>query len=289
MTFNSTQIEHLKSYIAAIKPSLAGKFFYHYIPFRKKVVLQNMRQVFDNQLSEQEIQRLALGFYTHIARSLRENLALRFMTEKAIKNRAIVLGQEYLWDLIDYKVKGAILITGHFGNWEFAPIAGILNFPEFRNRFYFVRKTLVNKTVERILFRRYYQSGLNVIPKHNSLYKVCDALETNNAVVFVLDQHASLKAKDGILVDFLGKPAGTFKSPAMIAKFTGVPVLPSRSYRRQDGIHVLEFLPRLTWISKDDEAEEIAANTRQYNQVLEQFIIEYPDQWLWMHKRWKQT
>lgn len=281
------QIQYLKQYVANIKPSLSGKFFYYLLPFRKKVVLANMRMVFGDILTEPEIQSLAQGFYSHVARSLKENIFLRFMTKKQIQARAKIIGEKYLYDLMGQKIKGAILITGHFGNWEFAPIAGILNFQQFRNRFYFVRKMIVNKTVEKILFNRWYQAGIKVIPKKNSLEKVCDALEQDNAVVFVIDQHASIKAKDGLLIDFFGKPAGTFKSPALIAQYMKVPVLPSRSYRRSDGIHILEFMPPLPWLHAENEKDEIALNLRQYNKIIEDLILEYPDQWLWMHKRWK--
>ncbi len=289
MNFTEQQRQYLKNYIKEMKPTLAGKFFYYCIPFRKKVVLQNMRQVFVGIFNEKEIIKLAQAFYSHIATSLKENLLMRFMTIQQIKNKAEIQGAEYLYELVAHDIKGAIIITGHFGNWEFAPIAGILNFTEFQGRFYFVRKLIATKWIEKILFRRYYQAGLNVIPKKNSLDQVCDALEKNNAVVFVMDQHASIKAKDGIMVDFFGKPAGTFRSPAMIARHTQVPVLPCRSYRRKDGKHVLEFFKRLEWNHAENFKDELAINTRQYNKVLEEFIIDYPEQWLWMHKRWKTT
>lgn len=289
MNFTEQQQYYLKNYLAALKPTLAGKFFYYCVPFRKKVVLQNMQQVFDSVFNEKEIIKLAQAFYSHVATSLKENLMLRFMTMQQIKNKAEIKGSEYLYELVGNEVKGAIIISGHFGNWEFAPIAGILNFKDFQGRFYFVRKLIATKWVEKILFSRYYQAGLNVIPKKNSLNQVCDVLEKNNAVVFVMDQHASIKAKDGILVDFFGKPAGTFRSPAMIARYTHVPVLPCRSYRNKAGTHVLEFFKRLEWLPAENNKEELALNTRQYNKILEDFIIEYPEQWLWMHKRWKGT
>jgi KDO2-lipid IV(A) lauroyltransferase len=286
---DSVQIEKLKNRLNTLRPTLAGKFFYYCVPFRKKVVLQNMQHVFNHALSEQEILKLAQCFYSHMATSLKENMMMRFMSLQQIKDRAIFKGEEHLRKLIDNDVKGAIIITGHFGNWEFAPIAGILNFPEYQGRFFFVRKLLATKWIEKIVFRRYYQAGLNVIPKKNSLEQVCHALETNNAVVFVMDQHASIKAKDGIMVDFFSKLAGTFRAPAMIARYTNVPILAGRSYRRTDGKHVLEIMPRIEWIKHDNPKEELAINTRQYNKVLEDLILEYPEQWLWMHKRWKTT
>lgn len=287
MNFTEQQQHYLKNYINDLKPSLAGKFLYYCVPFRKKVVLQNMQQVFAAIFSHSDIVRLAQAFYSHVATSVKENFLMRFMSTQQIKNKAEIKGAEYLYELVGNEVKGAIIITGHFGNWEFAPIAGILNFHDYQGRFYFVRRLLATKWLEKILFRRYYRAGLNVIPKKNSLDQVCDVLEKNNAVVFVMDQHASLKAKDGISVDFLGKPAATFRSPAMIVRYTQVPVLPCRAYRNKEGKHVLEFFKRLPWLTTENSKEELALNTRQYNKVLEDFIIEYPEQWLWMHKRWK--
>lgn len=287
--FSAQQINQLKTYLHELKPTLGGKFLYYLLPYRKKVVLANMRQVFGDVLSTTEIIKLAQCFYSHISLSFIENFKLRFMSTEQIRNSAMVIGAEHMWNLENHPIKGAILITGHFGNWEFAPIAGILNFKEFQGRFYFVRKLIGTKTIEKILFKRYYEAGLQVIPKRNSLDKVCHALETNNCVVFVMDQHASIKAKDGIMVDFFGKKAGTFKSPAMIAKYTQVPVLPARNYRRKDGKHVLEFFAPLNWIEHEDPKIELALNTRKYNEVLEHFILEHPEQWLWMHKRWKSS
>ena len=130
------QQTQLKTYIKNLKPSVAGKFFYYCLPFRKKVVLQNMQNVLGNFLFPEEIKKLAQGFYSHIATSLKENIFLRFMSIKKIRAKAEILGEEYLRALENNEIKGAIIITGHFGNWEFAPIAGILNYPQFYNRFF---------------------------------------------------------------------------------------------------------------------------------------------------------
>ncbi|MEM1243186.1 MAG: lipid A biosynthesis acyltransferase [Pseudomonadota bacterium] len=286
---STAEKKYLKNYVAALRPSLGGKFLYYCLPYRKKVVLKNMRDVLGEALSAKEIIHLAKGFYSHVFTSLIENLKMRFMTLEQIKQKARVEGVEHIMKYKHHHIKGAIFITGHFGNWEFAPIAGILNFTEYQNRFYFVRKLIATKWIEKLLFRRYYQAGLNVIPKKNSLDRVCDALEKHNGVVFVMDQHASLRAKDGIMVDFFGRKAGTFRSPAMIARYTNVPVLPVRSYRDKNGIHVLEFFPAYEWIKHENAKQELLLNTRAYNHTLEKFVLEFPDQWLWMHKRWKTT
>lgn len=283
---STEQINKVKAHISQLRPTLGGKFLFKFLPFRKKIVLLNMRIVFGDALSEEEIQKLALGFYSHIFSVLKEMILLRFMSREQIRKRAMVLGEEYLIELIPNEIKGAFIITGHLGNWELAPIAGVLNFKNYMNHFYFVRKLQSIKFLEKFLFKNFYKVGLGVIPKKNALSQMVHVLEKHQIVVMVMDQHA--KGKEGISVDFFGKKTATFRSVATIAQHTGVPVCPARCYRNKEGLHVLEFFPPLPWIRSDDPKEEIHLNTRQYNQVLENFILEYPEQWLWMYKRWKE-
>jgi KDO2-lipid IV(A) lauroyltransferase len=276
----------IRSVIKNLRPTFAGRLLCYFFPFRKKISKKNIDVVFGNVLSKNEKSKLLLAFYSHLATSLKENFLLRFYSLKKLKSKAKVIGMEYVLKAAE-KNKGILILSGHFGNWEFSPIAGILNFPEYQHRFHFIRKTLGNKFIERILFRRYYQAGLTVIPKKNSLNQVCDVLEKNDAVVFIMDQHASLSSKDGIAVNFFGKPAGTFRSLAMIAQYTQAPVVAATSYRDNDGNHILEFFPELTWIKNENTKQEIFENTLHYNKKLEELVLLHPEQWLWLHRRWK--
>ncbi|STX27784.1 lipid A biosynthesis lauroyl acyltransferase [Legionella beliardensis] len=248
--------------------------------------MNNINQVFGDKLTEPQKKHLARAFYSHLATSIKETVLLRFMSEKTLKEQVEVRGHERLLNTIA-KGRGVLILTGHFGNWEFAPIGGVLNFKEFQGQFHFIRRTLGSKTLEKILFRRYYQAGLNVIPKKNSLQQVCDALEQNHAVIFVLDQHASLKNRDGIAVEFFGKKAGTYRSLASLARHTGVPVVPAAGYRLPNGRHRLEFYEPIFWQDYPSTQEALYYNTLAYNQALERIILAHPEQWMWLHKRWK--
>lgn len=263
-----------------------GRFLYHCLPYRKKIVLANMAQAFGSILTPMQQSTLAKAFYGHLATSIKEMIQLRFMSEQALCDRVEVRGHERLL-AIAAENRGVLILTGHFGNWEFAPLGGILNFKAFQGQFHFIRRTLGNKTLERILFRRYYQAGLHVIPKKNSLQQVCEALEQKHAVVFVMDQHASLANRDGVAVEFFGKKAGTYRSLATFSRHTGLPVVPAAGYRRPDGRHVLAFYEPIYWQDHGDLQTSIYKNTLAYNQALEEIILEHPEQWLWLHKRWK--
>lgn len=263
-----------------------GRFLYRYLPYRRAIVKANIEQVFGSQLNEVQKVRLAKAFYSHLATSVKETIQLRFMSEKKLRDQVEVRGYERLLSIVAEQ-RGVLILTGHFGNWEFAPIGGVLNFKEFHGQFHFIRRTLGSKFIEKILFKRYYQAGLNVIPKKNSLQQVCDALEQNHAVVFVLDQHASLANRDGIAAEFFGKKAGTYRSLASFARHTGVPVVPAAGFRLPNGKHVLEFHEPIQWQEYETMQESIYRNTLSYNRALERIILEHPEQWLWLHKRWK--
>ncbi len=103
--------------------------------------------------------------------------------------------------------------------------------------------------------------------------------------MFPFDQHA--RPPDGIAVDFFGRPAWTFKSLAIIALATGAPVLLATSWREPDGNHVLRFEDPMAPIECENTGEAIRRNTRAYNAALESAILRRPEQWYWVHRRWK--
>jgi KDO2-lipid IV(A) lauroyltransferase len=112
-----------------------------------------------------------------------------------------------------------------------------------------------------------------------------DRLAAGDIVVFPFDQHAG--RKDGVLAEFFGHPAGTFRSLAVIALATGAPVVPASSWREGAGQHVLRFEDELPPIEHADANQAILLNTRAYNRALERMIVRRPEQWWWVHRRWK--
>ena len=113
--------------------------------------------------------------------------------------------------------------------------------------------------------------------RRGSLEEIVETLERGDVIVFPFDQYA--RRPEGIEVEFFGYAAGTYKSMALIALATGVPVVPAASWREPDGTHVLRFLPSLTPVVDDDVGSEINCNTRAFNKVLKLTIVRHPSQW----------
>jgi len=270
--------------ISDLKPSLVGSVVYTFFPVRRRVVMENLRQVFGDQLTEKEFRRLARCIYGHVATTIREYLTMMVSSERRIADRVDVVGVEHVLKAAE-QGRGVLILTGHFGNWELSAVAAMLQFKQYRNRFHVIRKPL-GLGMEGVVFGRFREAGLTVINRMNALATTLDVLEKNDVVIFIMDQHNVVGSK-AIEVEFFGKVAGTNRSLAMVARQSGAPVIPAASYRKSDGRHVMEFHPPLEWIAAERPREELYLNTLAYNRVLEKFVLAHPDQWLWAHRRWK--
>ncbi|MBI4574389.1 MAG: 4'-phosphopantetheinyl transferase superfamily protein [candidate division NC10 bacterium] len=265
---------------------LAGKLIYHLLPIRRRIILTNLRRVFGDFLPEAEIRSLAQAHYAHLARLVGEFLAFPWLSPNQQGARGRVENIEAIFRA-HARGKGVLVLTGHFGNWEVATAAVIANYPQYRGRIHFVRRPLHPAWLDALVTRRFRRAGFGVLPKKGSLNAILDRLAAGDVVVFVFDQHAS--GSDGIPVEFFGQPAGTFRSLAIIALATGAPVVPATCWREPDGRHVLRFEEALPPIECEDVDEAIRRNTRTYNAALERLVLRHPEQWFWVHRRWKHS
>ncbi len=263
---------------------LAGRVLYYTLPFRRTVILDNLRRVFGNAAPAAEIERLAQAHYAHLWRLFGEFLRFRWLSAA---RRAVAVRLENVDTLASAldRGKGALILTGHFGNFEVSTIAGLGNFPEMRGRIHFVRRAIKPRWLDALVTRRFRRAGFGVMAKRGSLDQILERLAAGDIVVFPFDQHAG--PPDGIESEFFGHLAWTFKSLAIIALATGAPVVPASSWREPHGRHVLRFDDPVAPIAHDNVGEEIRRTTRAYNAVLERLVLRHPEQWFWVHRRWK--
>jgi len=262
----------------------AGRILHALLPVRRRIIRENLRHVFGARVPQYAITRLAQAHYAHLWRLVVELVGFRLMSHA--RKRARVRVENLDAFVRAFRAgRGVLMLTGHFGNWEVATVAGIQSYPEVRGRFHFVRRPIKPRWLDAWVTRRFAKAGFGVIGKRGSLDAIVQRLEAGDVVVFPFDQFAG--RPDGIDVEFFGQPVGTFKSLAILALATGAPVMPAASWREADGSHVLRFEEPLQPIEHDDTNEAIRRNTRAYNAALEALILRHPEQWWWVHRRFR--
>jgi KDO2-lipid IV(A) lauroyltransferase len=178
------------------------------------------------------------------------------------------------------KGKGVLILTLHMGNWEFLPISfisqGFKVTPLYR--------PLDSEPIDRFILTYRQRFGGKPISKRNSMRKILSALKRQECVGILLDQNT--ERKSSVFVDFFGHPASTNKGLALIALKTGAPVLPV--YIVSCGMRYEVVVgPQIPLINSGRKEDDILANTQAYNRIIESIIRKHPEQWLWIHQRWK--
>lgn len=257
-----------------------GLLWFHVIRYRRKLVINNLTQAFREEKSESEILQLARSNFIHYGISLVEVFRLPAMSNNEIKDRITVAGGENI-DRALAKGKGLIFICGHTGNTEMF-IAGqaVLGINA-----HVITRPAKNKPVDYFMRKTREDKGAKLLPEKNAIFTIFRLLKRNQIVSLVFDQH--MPGEMAVRVDFFGRAAATMKAPALIALKTGTPVIFSGCYRAVNGKHHFECSNEIPLTVKETNDETISATTRHFNKILEDFIRKHPEQWFWVHRRWK--
>lgn len=178
--------------------------------------------------------------------------------------------------------KGVLFLTGHMSAWELAPFAHAL----YGHPLHFLVRPVDNAPVDALVNRYRCLSGNAPIDKNQSARAVLKILRDGGTVGILADQNTSVE--EGVFVNFFGVPASTTTGLARIALHTGAAVLPAYIFWDAGlGKYRLRFEPAIELARSGDEAADIRENTARFTRVIENYARRYPDQWLWVHRRWK--
>ena len=179
------------------------------------------------------------------------------------------------------KGKGVLLISGHFGNWEFGNAALALTTGPLS----FVYRVVDSAFVEDVTTVVRSKHGISQISKNSAMRPIIRQLKNAQTVMMLIDQNVAWY--DGMFVDFFGRPAATTTGPALLARHTGAPVLPVFTRRLQNGKFHLDIGREVELIDTGNRDADVLANTQRFTKILEDYIRRYPEQWFWVHQRWK--
>lgn len=252
----------------------AGNLAYA-LGIRRRVTLENLRKGLP-ELSALEHRRIARGAYVNMSLAAIEALAAN-----AIAPTGDVLQFENADAFLECARSGkpALLVSAHFGNWEM--IGDTL--PRMGIKISAVVRPLEG-ALNAVIVENRLHAGLELIPARGAIRGTLDALKRGRIVAILLDQ--VVPAHQGVFVPFFGRPASTSPLAALAALRTGVPVFVTMGVREGPRLR-LHFEGPLPVPATGDRDRDVEALTSRMTATIEGYIRRFPEQWMWLHRRWK--
>jgi KDO2-lipid IV(A) lauroyltransferase len=253
---------------------------FHVARRQRRAGLRNLEMAFP-ELSQTAREDILRGSFENLGRLLVEFTHLPELNKGNVCQFVVHDGLEnYLEGL--RRGRGVIFMTAHFGAWELSSFAhAVYGYP-----LRFVVRPIDNPRVERLISMYRTRSGNVPIERRRAARDILKALRQNEAVGILFDQNTT--RSEGVFAEFFGIPAATTPSLALFALRTGAAVVPGfliwdESLRK----HRLRLDPPVELIDTGNLDHDVLENTKLFNKILEGYIRKYPDQWLWIHRRWK--
>src|SRR5271157_182846 len=259
---------------------LIGGLVYHLHPRLRRVGMRNLQLAFP-QKSQKERRKILRAVYVSLGRLLGEVCLFPRYTQANASQVAVYQGFEN-FEAAEKRGKGVLFLTGHFGGWEIGSFFHSL----MGHPMQIVVRPLDNPYVDALVTRYRGLHGNTMIGKNDFARGLLAAMRNNATVGILMD--TNMTPPQGVFVDFFGIPACTASGLARVALHTGAAVVPAftiwdsvlRKYR-------VEFDPPVDLARTGNHEADAVTNTARFTKIIEEYVRRYPDQWLWVHRRWK--
>jgi KDO2-lipid IV(A) lauroyltransferase len=257
-----------------------GNLAYYIFKEAREITINNLTEVFGHQKTKAEIITLAKKVFQMIGKNAGDIIrALPIESSSQLEKFIKVEGEEYLKAALA-KGKGVILITGHIGAFEL--IGSYLGLAGYKPLA--IGTAVKDEKLNNLLLHNRTSRGIEAIERGKETFKLVKALKSGRIVIMLIDQDTRVKSR---FVNFLGKPAATPIGGALMAQKTAAAVIPIYISMQSDHSQLIEIFPEVPIISGGDEEENLIENIQRISDTTEAAILRNPEQWVWMHERWK--
>ncbi|MFQ5330156.1 MAG: lysophospholipid acyltransferase family protein [Thermodesulfobacteriota bacterium] len=245
----------------------------------RDIALVNLRAAFGGEKGARELASIAVRLFENLGMNMMEFSKIPWLKRSSLKGYVRCEGIEHLEKALKGG-KGVIFITAHLGNWELmAAYYGLTGYPVdvvVRD----IDSPLVNEFVRWVRTR----SGNRVVPKRKSMRGLLRTLKSGGIVGVLLDQNVTWS--EGVFVNFFGKLACTNKGAALLAAASGATVVPTFTVREGRG-HRIIIGHEIEVVKSGNRSSDVVENTARFTHAIEEMVRQHPDQWFWIHQRWK--
>ena len=260
--------------------TLLGRAFFIFDAGHRRLAIANLRAAFPAR-NARECGAIAREMFSHFGRLLIALLKFSTMRPDRMLAHVQFEGQERVLHAHAQR-RGVLLFTGHFGYWEINALVHALAIRPIA----VLARPLDNPRLHDLLEAVRTSTGNSVIYRRGALRRVLRALGENQAVAILIDQH--IQSVDAVYVDFFNRPAATTSALAALALRTGAPVVPVFALPVSGGKFRMVYEHPVD-PPRGSEPEDIREFTQRCTDVLEMYVRRYPELWLWMHRRWRDT
>ncbi len=254
-----------------------GIVLYRGLSRYRRVAHKNIQLIYGDQIDEIEQKKMAKAVFRHFGQWAIEFIKMPQILDAEIDNVSVVIGEENIREALK-SGDGSLLITGHFGNWEF--IGRWLTQRGYTLNV--VARDARDPATTKLMAETRIGNGANVLYRGNSARGILKALKRNEIVALLPDQNAA-----DVFVPFFGQPTGTVDGPAVLHLRTKAPLLFSWCIRGEDGRFHLTFETPVIVEKTENHQADVERVMTLINARLEAQIRKNPTQWLWLHDRWK--
>jgi len=249
-------------------------------PRLSRVAMRNLQLAFP-EMPERERRRIVRGVFTSLGRLLAEVSRFPRYTAENVCQVAVYDGLENFLEA-ERRGKGVLFLTAHLGGWEVGSFAHSL----YGHKLHIVIRPLDNPYLDALVRRYRTLHGNTTFDKQDFARGLLGAMKAGETVGILMD--TNMTPPQGVFVDYFGHLACTASGVARVALRTDAAVVPAFSiWDKRLGKYRIRFDPMLELARTGDDAADVEANTAKFTKAIEGYVRRYPEQWLWVHRRWK--
>jgi KDO2-lipid IV(A) lauroyltransferase len=245
----------------------------------KNRAIENLNIAFGDEKSPEEILNICRRCFENLGKGLMEVIQFPMLNSGNLGGLVTFEGRQNLDEALK-RGRGVIILTAHFGNWEL--LGASLALSGYSTSF--IVRPVRDPRLEEMVTRSRESMGIKCIPRGASIKNALKCLKNNELLGILSDIDTKV---DGVFVDFFGRQAYTPRGPVSIALRTGAAVVPAFIVRQKDNTHRIFVEKEIELKITGHQEEDIKTNTAEFTRIIESYIQQYPEQWIWIHDRWK--